>query len=206
MRTRFPIKRNLLDCALFEIERRFAKKTYTNFYNKTLYLTMFLTAYFGMFRIGEYTSSPHIIKAKDVHMAIGKHRKQVVIYLYSSKTHTKADMPQKVIIEKGADPELKNSIYCPYVQINRYRTIRPPYRSNNEQFFVFSDGQLVTQAHFRETLREIITKLGLDSNVFEPHSFRIGRATDLMKLGYSVDTIKQMGRWKSNAVYKYLRL
>ena len=40
---------------------------------------------------------------------------------------------------------------------------------------------------------------------YDTHSFRIGRATDLSKGGRSLSKIKRAGRWKSNAVYNYLR-
>ena len=54
VRTRFPIKRKLLDCLLFETERKFAKKDFETFYNKTMLLALLLTAYFAMLRIGEF--------------------------------------------------------------------------------------------------------------------------------------------------------
>ena len=33
----------------------------------------------------------------------------------------------------------------------------------------------------------------------------LAEATDLFKFKTSIDKIKELGRWKSNAVYKYLR-
>ena len=35
------------------------------------------------------------------------------------------------------------------------------------------------------------------------HGIRLGHVTDLLNLGVSVETIKKLGRWKSNAVYVY---
>lgn len=41
---------------------------------------------------------------------------------------------------------------------------------------------------------------------FRPHSFRIGRATDLAKQGVSESEIKALGRWESRAFQNYIRL
>ena len=57
----------------------------------------------------------------------------------------------------------------------------------------------------RCVLRQCIDRLGLDSQNYDTHSFRIGRATDQFKQGIDVEQIKKVGRWESNAVYKYLR-
>ena len=51
----------------------------------------------------------------------------------------------------------------------------------------------------------MISKLGLEDKLYGMHSFRIGRTSDLVKLKYSIDEIKLMGRWKSNVVFKYIR-
>ena len=83
--------------------------------------------------------------------------------------------------------------------------MRDPIGSPREQMFIFRDGTTLKSCHLRHTLRETLNKLGLDSTLYDTHSFRIGRATDLFKLGVNVDKIKELGRWKSNAVYKYLR-
>ena len=83
--------------------------------------------------------------------------------------------------------------------------IRGPYRTEADQFFVFSDCSPVKPQNFRVILRQLLQRLGLDSELYDVHSFRIGRTSDLEKFGYSIDQIKAMGRWKSNAVYRYLK-
>ena len=83
--------------------------------------------------------------------------------------------------------------------------VRGDYFTEKEQFFVFSDGSAVKPNHIRNLLRELLQNLGLKSTLYDVHSFRSGRTVDLEKFGYSIDKIKTMGRWKSNAVYKYLK-
>ena len=46
--------------------------------------------------------------------------------------------------------------------------------------------------------------IGLEEVNYDTHSLRIGCAKDLQKAGLSVESIKDIGRWKSNAVYQYL--
>ncbi|KAK6173009.1 hypothetical protein SNE40_016550 [Patella caerulea] len=47
---------------------------------------------------------------------------------------------------------------------------------------------------------------GLDSNRYKGHSFRIGGATTALMMGINERTIQQLGRWKSNAFQKYIRI
>ena len=59
--------------------------------------------------------------------------------------------------------------------------------------------------HMRNVLKIAIQASGFDKDVYNCGSLRIGRASDLLKLGISVETIKKIGRWRSNAVFTYLR-
>ena len=59
--------------------------------------------------------------------------------------------------------------------------------------------------HVRNVLSTCLRNIGLNPDHYGTHSFRIGRATDQFKQGYSVERIKREGRWESDAVYKYLR-
>ena len=91
--TRLPIHIGLLEILVFELERMFPDQ----FYLRTLYQTMMLLGYYGLLRIGEMTASSHVIKAKNVHISVNKNK--LLLVLYSSKTHGKADRPQKIKIE-----------------------------------------------------------------------------------------------------------
>ena len=65
-------------------------------------------------------------------------------------------------------------------------------------------GQPVTPLNMRICLRLMLRELGHDEKTFSTHSFRIGQTIDLLKFGLSVETIKKIGCWKSNAVFGYL--
>ena len=95
--------------------------------------------------------------------------------------------------------------FCPVEKTKEFIKLRPKIKNLNEQFFIFRDGTTLKADQLRRIVRETITDLRLDGNLYDIHSFRIGRATDLEKHNINIDRIKQLGRWKSNAVYKYLR-
>ena len=95
--------------------------------------------------------------------------------------------------------------YCPFVLLKHYSHLRGKYKNSTEKFFIFRDGTAVKPRHMRGILRAAISDIGLDPNVYDTHSLRIGRATNLMKQGVGIEQIKFFGRWKSNAVFKYLR-
>ena len=68
------------------------------------------------------------------------------------------------------------------------------------------NGSPLTRSQFTGVLAKAIRCLGLPTQVYTSHSFRIGRASDLASKGLSNETIKQLGRWKSDAVERYIRL
>ena len=63
----------------------------------------------------------------------------------------------------------------------------------------------MTADQTRQLLRKMLSSFGLNAELYDMHSLRIGRASDLIKQNYSIEQVKRMGRWKSNAVYKYIR-
>ena len=77
--------------------------------------------------------------------------------------------------------------------------------SDDEPFFVFRDHQPVKPCHFRNCLKTCLEACGFDADNYNTHSLRLGRSCDLYRLGLSIETIKKLGRWKSNVVFKYLR-
>ena len=197
MQAHLPIHENLLEMILFEINRIFSEQIYM----KTLYQTLFSIGYYGLFHIGELVMpGKHVMKVKDIHVATNKEK--ILIVLYSSKTHDESSHPQKIKISSNGN---SNKFFCPFKLIKGYMKMRGSYDSNQEPFFVFHDGGPVLALHVRAVLKASIRNLGLQTKYYVVHGLRSGRSTDLFKAGYSVDQIKQMGRWKSNAVYKYLR-
>ena len=154
--------------------------------------------------------SPHVIRAKDVHIGINKDK--IMLVLHSSKTHSKADKPQIIKImsnytsKKDQQCRAIHGPWCPFKLLREFMSLRKIRESDMEQFFVFFDGSPVLGSNLRAILHRCPLKLQFNPALHGLHGLRSGHASDLLKAGISVETIKKIGRWKSNAVYKYLKL
>ena len=199
---RFPIHIQLLEMILFEIERQFNQQHYL----KITYQALFALAYYGLFCIGELTQSLHVVKAKDIHVATNKHK--LLILLYTLKTHDEASLPQKVKIS-GVDTDntkYKSKHFCPFELVARYIQARGDYKSNDEQFFVFKGNITIHAPMVCAVLSRMLQAIGLNTKGYSFQSLRSSRASDLAKWGFSLEVIKRLGRWKSNAIYNYIKL
>ena len=193
----------MLEILLFEIDRIYSG---TQPYLQSLYKAVLCLGYYGLLRIGEMAIGSHSILSKNIHIDINKDK--ILIILYSSKTHDKSSRPQKVKIsaiscDKVKSPKRRH--FCPFSVTREYLRQRGNYISDDEQFFVFADHRLIQPDHIRTVLRKLIGSVGLQSHLYDCHSLRIGRASDLYKFGCRLEVIRVMGRWKSNVVYQYLR-
>ena len=189
-----PIHLGLLELLLFELERLYDTQPYLC----VLYQAAFSLAYYGLI-----TQSPHVCKASDVHISANKNK--LLIILYTSKTHSTANIPQKIKITKSESVGRAKHHFCPFRLLRKYIMLRGSYRDKNEQFLVFSDHSPVTPNAARLVLRKLFISLNLNHMVYRFHSFRSGRALDLLKFGATIARIKYLGRWKSNVVFKYLK-
>ena len=67
-------------------------------------------------------------------------------------------------------------------------------------------GIRIAREAFALQLSEAIRLCGLDPACYKGHSFRIGAASYAAGQGMSDSQIRIMGRWKSNAFHKYVRI
>ena len=68
--------------------------------------------------------------------------------------------------------------------------------------FIFSNGRFLTRRHVAALL---VGALGQDINL-NTHSFRIGGASALATANVPAYQIQLLGRWKSDAFLRYIRL
>ena len=202
VRTRLPIQAGLLEMMLFELHRIFN----TQYYLEILYKTIFVTAYYGLFCIGEITDSPYCIKAKNVNIADNKNK--ILFILHSSKTHGHNNKPQRIKISAAKDDTRgqkwrKKRHFCPFQLSREYMNLRGNYSEDSDNYFIFRDRQSVKSAHVRKVLRTTLSALGLNPLLYNTNSFHAGCAVDMLKFT-DLQTVKLAGRWKSNTVYKYL--
>ena len=196
VKNRLPIKKPLLELILYQVPR-----VATDRYFILLIRTIFILAYYGLLRIGELTAGDHNVKARDIHVAENKNK--ILIMLFSSKTHGKYSRPQTIKIWSEVD---ENKLaFSPFRITNQFMKERGGYLTDEEPLLILHDRTPIKAVTVRAILKKIIKRLGLNHKYYNTHSFRIGRATDLMDAGFSIDQIKRLGRWRSNAVFSYIR-
>ena len=166
--------------------------------------------YFGLLRISEVADGPHFLLARDIH--IGQNKKKLLLILCSSKTHGKHMDPQMIKISSvkrnGSQiaDEFETSLPCPYQLLQIFASMRGGFKTDDDTFFQYLDGNPITPARFNCYLKSFIKYSGFDQSLYSSHSLRAGRSCDLYRLGVLVESIKKIGRWRSSAVYKYLKV
>ena len=198
---KLPIRCGMLQLILTSLKQMFHQQPYL----LALYRVLFMTAYFKRFRIGELSLSNHTVKACDVH--VGFNKEKLMFVLQSLKTHNKASKPQ--IVKMNGLHSIQQhwtniTKICPFMILRQYLSFRKSYVDNDEQFFIFRDRSPVKQSHVRNILSKAIVKARLQPINYSFGGFRSVRASDLLEQGVSVETIRKIGRWKSNSVYTYL--
>ena len=163
-------------------------------------------------------SGPHPVWVSSVH--IGRNKQKILFLLKTSKTHGEYGPPQIIKINSHKLPyssltdknicqiknrQLESDSYCPYMILRKYISFRPKARNDQEPFFIFRDHTPVKPIQMRNVLKQMLHLSGFNSDLYNCQSLRIGCTSDLLKLGISVETIKKLGRWRSNAVFSYLR-
>ena len=97
----------------------------------------------------------------------------------------------------------RKSQYCPVQFLLDYLAVRG---AQPGPLFINFDGSAVPRSVFQESLNLVFSFCGFDSNFYKGHSFRIGAATLAAKQGFSDAQIRLMGRWKSDAFKRYIRV
>ena len=106
--------------------------------------------------------------------------------LYSSKTHDQSNKPQTIKItelDEETNNDLDQNKNCPFQVVRECLAIRKPYKSDNEQFFVFSDRSPVTPEHYCKMLADLIHFNELDHTHYRVHDLCAGHATDMLEMG-----------------------
>ena len=166
-----------------------------------MYKSMFLLAYYGLFRIRELASGSHPVKAANVH--ITQNKEKMLFVLYSSKTHGKESRAQKIKISGNVGSK---RFFCLFKMSREYLALRGNYVNNSDPFFVFKDQSAVKPAQVRKVLKLTLTSINLPAHCYSFHGFRIGRSTDLvLKNKLTIEQLKIAGRWRSNVAFKYIR-
>lgn len=196
---RMPIRKSLLIQLLKKVDEYY-DRTKGQIYLAKLLKAMFSMAYFGMMRVSEITMSDHTVKAPNVRYA--KNKNKISITLYSSKTHSIKDPPQFISINE--QPDMLDQ--CPVKLISEFVNLRGTLAKNeSDAFFVYQDNVPVTASQFRACLKKLLGKLNVETDLYDTHGFRAGKAVDMWKAGTKISVIKKEGRWLSEAIRSYLK-
>ena len=184
--TRVPITVDILHSLIDSIEH-----VTDNVYETRLFKSMYILMFYAFLRIGEVTNSQNNLQFQDVSVSSSG----IVIRFTKFKHHVGS--PILVNILPTGDK------YCPVQLVLAYLQFRGSIQG---PFFCTPNLHPVLPTQFSSILSKTVSFNRLDHHNFKPHSFRIGAATVAAMLGYSDAQIQAMGRWKSSAFKKYVRI
>ncbi|XP_052257114.1 integrase/recombinase xerD homolog isoform X1 [Dreissena polymorpha] len=169
-------------------------------YTQVLMRTMFLFAFYGLFRLGELATSSmgfmNVIQRQNLSFTFNGSIVSGVSVLVNAYKHSQGRCAT-IPLSRQACKQL-----CPIRAVLRYLRIAPQYPG---PLFRFTNGEAISTTFFRTLLHRCVIASNLDPKLFTAHSFRIGGATHAHSNHMSPSQIQQLGRWKSQAYLKYIR-
>lgn len=169
-------------------------------YEAVMFNAAFSLAFSALLRVGEFTcinitDSSKIIQFSDVQLQ--DFDKSITINLKYSKTD---QIGKSCIIHIKSDTVFP---FSAYLAVKEFLQFRPAF---DGPLFCHLNKMYLSRRQFLSVLHSSLKFLGYKTEQFNTHSFRIGAATFLSKLGLSDDEIKRRGRWSSNSYQRYIRL
>ena len=159
--------------------------------------SMFLLSFHAFLRIGEITvhsKARHasVIQVSDVTIS----NSSLTLVMCHFK-HNTSGRPVTLSISRTHDK------YCPVLALSRFLTVRGTVQG---PLYAFANATPVSRNFFCNHLTKTLKYAGLDPDKYKGHSFRIGAATASADSGLSETQIQTMGRWKSSAFKRYVRI
>lgn len=165
---------------------------------------MFLLAFHAFLRIGEMTStgkkSQHFLLRKHVSFEVESGSPRLLEIVFPHFKHNSHPVSTHSISANSATPK-----YCPVLALHQYLTVRK-HDNPDQPLFSFMDGSPISRLFFTQQLKSSLKWSGLHEHNYKSHSFRIGAATTAAIQGIDESQIQLMGRWKSCAFKKYIRI
>lgn len=170
--------------------------TYSS-YERKLYRAVFTTMYHAALRASEICVTPyssHTLKASQLNLfRCGKVK--VLKLCFTSYKHSPCQ-PKPLILYPT------KSTTC---AVRSYTLYARPHTKRDGPAFLMASRRPLTRQLLARNLHYLLQKIHLKPSHYNTHSFRIGKATDMAKQGYSYSQIALLGRWNSNAFLKYIR-
>ena len=156
--------------------------------------------FFGFLHLGKITApsvsyydpSAHLT-VKDVDVQINSRENPTVLKVLIKASKTDPFRKGVSIFLGRTD----NSLCQSQAAITAYLASHGPDR--------FRKGSYLTREAFVRSVREALTRAGMDAQCYSGHSFRVGAATTAAACGVEDSLIKTLGRWSSSAYLLYRR-
>jgi site-specific recombinase XerD len=155
---------------------------------------MLLTAYFGLARVGEYTSHTGITRGAVQFVDAADDRPEhVILSLYGSKTDP-FSKGQRIVI--GAT----SARHCPVTALRKFFAATD-YMADSEPLFSTRPRVVVSSRHVNNLIKSLGAAVGVPTRGLSSHSMRHGFATELLTAtGSARDIVLEAGRWSPNSV------
>ena len=160
------------------------------------------TGFFGFMRAGEFTCSSmqafsdEMLSPKDVSVDAHDGPSIVSIHLRRSKADP---FGNGVTIHLGKT----GHTICPVSALLGYLALRGQQAG---PLFLFQDGRTLSKERLMAYVHQALTAQGFDHAGITGHSFRVGAATAAAQAGLEDSTIQMLGRWRSSAYLRYIRI
>ena len=194
------VQRNIIDISTLRLLVQHCDSIYMG----TVYKAIFLTAFFGFFRLSNL--APHAIGAFDAtRHFVGSDviftTEFLKLIVKWSKTMQNRDSVHYVTL-----PRLKGSSICPFDAIRKCMKLYNP-QPNEPLFQIFTAGAWapLTDTKIRKCLSRLNVKLGFTPGFFTFHSFRRSGATFAYNADIPIQDIKHQGSWASDCVWTYIQ-
>ena len=167
-------------------------------FDTSQFQAMCLFAFYSFSRIGEITGNTH--NTLQIHhiskLLDNSHNVEALKVTFSHYKHSYNQHPFSLIISR-------QPTFCPVQYCLNYFNLRG---FTPGPLFIMPDGSPIQRAVFCNKLKTVLKLCDLDPSRYKGHSFRIGAASHAAERGLSDAQIRSMGRWKSNAFLKYIRI
>ena len=87
--------------------------------------------------------------------------------------------------------------------LRKYLALRPTSRTS--PLYVFQSGNYLIRAKVTTIIRTLLQRLGISSELYASHCYRIGATTSAAEAGLPPWLIQTLGRWSSNCYTLYIR-
>ena len=181
---RQPIDKNVLNKLLLSLYN------YNSVYLHHAFYLMYSLLYLLAMRVSELLAYSknfnHALRFKD-------------IFIDNKTVHITIRTGKHNLIPTKYEFKCKNRFFWHFQEFKKLRG------DHQGPFFCFKDKKPISRAFLTAKLKEDLCSLGLNARLYNTHSFRVGRTSDLALEGASDRQISLLGRWKSDAFKDYVR-